>query len=258
MTELVEPEHEAPKVAGKAPAPTARMDVINRTLTTMYHQKPLPTTYKELFEAAGYHPSTVSLALSTARDIGFTTLQGKKGLYNYTPQGEQYTRNLLAKRLDESKALLRSTLLANPLWWDVVTFLRANEGRPRDPVELTIRLETLLGKKWSDSMRKTVVDSLVSILEFSELVRVQSGKIVSVLGPNEGAFTETTGPAVEPRGMASADYYEFKDEGLYLKIRKDTQSVSLAKDFVDLIWKRHQHAGEPKSASESGVAPGTS
>src|SRR5438128_3240166 len=235
MTELVEPEHEIAKVAGKAPAPTARMEVINRTLTTMYHQKPLPTTYKELYEAAGYHLSTVSLALSTARDICLTTLQGKKGLYNFTPQGEQYTRNMLAKRLDECKTILRATLLANPLWSDVVSFLRANEGRPRDPVELTIRLETILGKKWSDSMRKTVVDSLVSILEFSELVHVQSGKILSILGPSEDTpkwETSGPGPTVEPRGMPSADYYEFKDEGLYLKIRKDTPSVSLAKDFV--------------------------
>src|SRR5437667_5663579 len=106
MAELVKPEHEITKVAGKAPAPTARMEVINRTLTTMYHQKPLPTTYKELYEAAGYHLSTVSLALSTARDIGLTTLQGKKGFDNFTPHGENISRNQLTKSLDASKPLL--------------------------------------------------------------------------------------------------------------------------------------------------------
>ena len=70
-------------IAGKAPSPTARIDVVNKTLSAMYVHKPLPTTYKDITQSAGYHPTTVSLALSTARDIGLTKLAGKKGLYNF-------------------------------------------------------------------------------------------------------------------------------------------------------------------------------
>src|SRR5437667_10663398 len=154
MTE--EQELEVVSLTGKAPSPTARIDVVNKTRGAMYGHKPLPTTYKDITEAAGYHPTTVSLALSTARDIGLTQSAGRKGLYNFTDAGVDYCRNLQAKRLPEAKAILKNLILTNPLWNDVIGFLKANQNEGRDPLDLTMKIEKRLGKTWSGAMQKTV------------------------------------------------------------------------------------------------------
>jgi hypothetical protein len=266
-----EPDIEALSTAGKAPSPTARIDAVNKTLGAMYVHKPLPTTYKDITEAAGYHPTTVSLALNTARDIGLTQSAGRKGLYNFTDAGIDYCRNLQAKRLPEAKTILRNLLLTNPLWNDVVGFLKANQNESRDPLDLTMKIEKRLGKTWSGSMQKTVVDSLVSVLEFAELVRVEAGKIVSLIGADEspepinfdlnpkGTYTNERHPPgtiVAPIiGRSSmppgSDYFEYRDEGVYIKIRKDERSVSLAKDLVELFAKRHQSGLQTTKVEET-------
>jgi hypothetical protein len=164
-------------------------------------------------------------------------------------------------------------ILNNPLWRDVIGFLLANQSTPRPALDLSIAIEKRLGKTWSSSMQKTVVDSLVSILEFAELVKAESGNIISLIGPGVGpepsnfnlnlpkgtytsdryGLTTTIGPATER--AAISDFYEFKDEGVYIRIRKDDQSVALAKDLVDLFAKRHQSGLKTTKVEE---APGTS
>jgi len=241
----------------------------------MYVHKPLPTTYKEIFEAAGYHPTTVSLALSTSRDIGLTALAGRKGLYNFTQYGIDYCRNLTAKRVDECRSILKNLLLINPLWTDVIGFLKANERNPRDPTDLTIAIEKRLHKTWSSSMQKTVLDSLVSILEFADLVRLESGKIVSLVGPNEQTHPDDTNrhtPIQLPNSTISAalqsstqsprilmavpaNFFEFAEEGVYIKVRKDNRSISLAKDVLDLLSKTTSQWSQTTKEEE---APGKS
>ena len=264
-------EIDVESLVGKAPSPTARIDVVNKTLGAMYVHKPLPTTYKDITEAAGYHPTTVSLALSTARDIGLTQSAGRKGLYNFTDAGVEYCRYLQAKRLAEAKTILKNLLLTNPLWNDVVGFLKANQNESRDPLDLTMKIEKRLGKTWSGSMQKTVVDSLVSVLEFAELVRVEAGKIVSLIGADEppepidfnlnpkGTYTNERAPpgaTVWPITGKSpvtpgSDFFEYRDEGVYIKIRKDERSVSLAKDLVELFAKRHQSGSQTTKVEEA-------
>ena len=231
------------------------------------------STYKDITEAAGYHPTTVSLALSTARDIGLTQSAGRKGLYNFTDAGVDYCRNLQAKRLPEAKAILKNLILTNPLWNDVIGFLKANQNEGRDPLDLTMKIEKRLGKTWSGAMQKTVVDSLVSVLEFAELVRVEAGKIVSLIGADEspepvdfnfnpkGTYANerhspgmSAGPTMgKPPMTPGSDFYEYGDEGVYIKIRKDDRSVALAKDLVDLFSRRHQSGLQTTKVEE---APG--
>lgn len=198
--------------------------------------------------------------MSTARDLGLTKLSGRKGLYDFTSEGEDYCRNLTGKRIVECKSILKNTILKNPVWSNVLNFLRSNENNPRDPISLTIDIEKTLGKKWSEAMRTTVTDSLVSILEFSELVRREGGKIVSLLGPGEGFQPVTTqryGPtpaiALSTGRISDSDSYEFRDEGVYIKIRKDHRSLALAKDLVDLFVRRHQSGLQTTKVEE---APG--
>jgi hypothetical protein len=234
-------------VLGKAPSPTARIDVVNRTLNAMYVHRPLPLTYREITEAADLHPTTVSLGLSTARDIGFTVLAGRKGLYNFTQAGEDYSRNLNGKRLSESKNILRRTILSNPLWKDVISFLKA------------IEIERRLGKKWSQAMRKTVSDSLISILEFGELVRSESGKIIPMIGPEERPepiFNLPPPPTMSPfTDKATSDFFEVNAEGVYMRIGRDDQSIALAKALLELFGKRIQRGSKTTNVEE---APGTS
>jgi hypothetical protein len=246
-------------VLGKAPSPTARIDVVNRTLNAMYVHRPLPLTYREITEAADLHPTTVSLGLSTARDIGFTVLAGRKGLYNFTQAGEDYSRNLNGKRLSESKNILRRTILSNPLWKDVISFLKANAENPRDPIDLTIEIERRLGKKWSQAMRKTVSDSLISILEFGELVRSESGKIIPMIGPEERPepiFNLPPPPTMSPfTDKATSNFFEVNAEGVYMRIGRDDQSIALAKALLELFGKRIQRGSKTTNVEE---APGTS
>ena len=185
------------QISGKAPSPTAGIELVNRALNAMYVHKP-PVSYKQIFEAVGLHPTTVSLALSTARDLGLTQYSGRRGTYQFTRDGEDYSRYLSLKRLTECSAILKRVLLTSPLWSGVIGFLRVNEDRPRDPTDLVIDVERRLGKTWSKSMRNTVTDSFVSILEFAELVKIHSGKIVSTIGSEEYGLQPVNKPTYEP------------------------------------------------------------
>ncbi len=237
----------------RVPSPTAGIENVNRTLKALYAYKRLPATYKDIAGSVGLHETVVSLGLSTARELGFLRLAGRKGLYDFTSDGTEYCRYLTSNMTQDSRTVLKRTLLNSPQWADVIAFLRANTETPRDPIAIILDIEGKLGKKWSPAMRKTVSDSLVSILEYAELVRRESGKIVSLVAldttiPQSPAFVERFPiPTVEPSvprttvgSLGASEFYEFRDEGVYIKIRKDDRSIALAKDLVDLFSRRHQ------------------
>jgi hypothetical protein len=49
------------------------------------------------------------------------------------------------------------------------------------------------------------------------------------------------------------DSYEFREEGVFIRIRKNAQSVALAKDLVDLLARRYQSGLQTTNAE---AAPG--
>jgi hypothetical protein len=233
------------------------MEIVNKVLSVMFSHN-LPVTYHDLQEAQ-LHPTTISLGLSTSKELGLTRSGGKKGLYLFTEKGEDYARNLTSKKFNEAGAILRELILGSPLWRDVVAFLRANLNIPLDPIDITLLVEKKLGKKWSPAMRTTVADSFVSILEFASLIEIQSGKLMSQIAP------EGTRPAQDSRSFLQAqigpqnpapvvnDSYEFREEGVFIRIRKNAQSVALAKDLVDLLARRYQSGLQTTNAE---AAPG--
>jgi len=233
------------------------MEVVNKVLSVMFSHS-LPVTYHDL-EAAQLHPTTISLGLSTAKELGLTRSGGKKGLYLFTEEGEDYARNLTGKKFNEAGAILRELLLESPLWKDVIAFLRANQHTPLDPIDITLLVEKKLGKKWSGAMRTTVADSFVSILEFGDLIEIQSGKLMSQIGPegaqspNNDRYGPQTSIAMQSNPPIANDSYEFREEGVFIRIRKNAESVALAKDLVDLLARRYQSGLQTTNAEE---APG--
>src|SRR6266581_6609800 len=92
------------------PSPVAGIDVINLSLRALWNHKS-SATYKDLATPAGLHPTTVSQALSSARDIGLTESAGKRGLYTFTLEGKEYTRALTRGAESEAKERLKLVVL---------------------------------------------------------------------------------------------------------------------------------------------------
>jgi hypothetical protein len=253
---------------------------MNLSLRALWNYKS-SATYKDLATPAGLHPTVVSQALSSARDVGLTEYAGKRGLYTFTPQGKEYTRALTGGAESEAKDRLRQIILTNPRWVGIVAFLRTNVGVPRPNVDLVLDVERRLSKQWSSGMRTNVAQSLVSILEFAGLAMVESGRIISTLRPDfEGerlvadhrasvkdfsvpqpytwaqwSVQEAQRRAAERMEPPKPDFAEFKDENVVIRVRKDLQSIAFAKgflDYVESVIRLNAQAKKDTPATESG------
>jgi len=195
---------------------------------------------------------TVSQALSSARDIGFTDYAGKRGLYAFTPLGREYTRALTGGAEKEARDRLRDIILNNPKWAGIVGFLRTNKGVPRTSMDLVIDLERRLGKQWSTGMRTNVATAMVSILQFAGLVKTEGGKIVSLLdqdgiqpevGPTPMTVERASGKDTwrvfsrtpEPTPTPGVDFADYKDQNVVIRVKKELQYVLTAKRFLDFV-----------------------
>jgi len=265
---LEEPLIEEGDVGTNAPALTRGIDPINAAIRALYiHKK--EASYKEIAAPSGLHPAVASQALSSSKDLGLTRSAGKKGWYLLSSNGVEYARYLTENRFDECKKLLKEIIIGNPLWTDVVVFLRTNEGTARDPLDLIMNtVEKKLGKQWSPAMRRTVSDSTMSALEYSGLIRRESGKIVSLVGPNDAPSqqepkfmaqpTRASTTASHPKNANQAEgYYEFAGDGFYLRVRKDPLVIGEAYEHLHLIMKRNiQQATSNQSEAKVAVSEG--
>ncbi len=247
MEEPVTEERESPE---NAPALSTNIENVNRVMKALYiHKK--EASYKELFGPSGLHPAVASQALSASKDLGLSRSAGKKGWYLLSSRGVEYARYLTENRTDECRSLLKTIIVGNPLWTDVVAFLRTSEGAVRNPIDLVMgTVEKKLGKQWSPAMRRTVSDSIVSVLEYSGLVKKESGKIISLIGPADALPSEPQ-PAATYRPFSTVTaipksspevipgFYEIAGDGFYFKIRKDPSTIAEAYDHLHLIMKRN-------------------
>lgn len=230
-------------VISKIASPVVGIEGVNKVVKTLYSYKK-PGTYKDISAAAQLQAAYVSQALSASRDIGLTTLAGKRGLYVLTHEGEDYCRLLTAGKESDCKKLLHQVLLSNPLWQDPLAFLKANFGTKRDPLELIIDVERKLGKKWSQAMRKRVLDSYVSIFRYAELVKIEDAQIVSQIGeeliqsseePTVTAIDQDYERKVQP---AAENMAEFKFQNLLIRIVPSTETLKLARQILDALEKQ--------------------
>jgi len=226
-------------------------------------------SYKDLAGPTGLYPAIASQALSASRDLGLTKSAGKKGSYLLTPRGVEYARYLTENRTEECKVLLKRIIIENPIWTGVISYLKTSEGTQRNPIDLVMStVEAKLGKQWSTDMRKQVSDSIVSILEYAGIVKRESGKIQSLVGPTSDPSSATViASAFKPTSIPDLGaapskevpgFYEIAGDGFYIKIRKDPTVIAEAYDHLHLIMKRNNQQLSSMPAEPSKEVHGSS
>ena len=215
----------------KIAAPMAGIDGINQAVRALFAYKK-PAFYKDLATAANMSPAYMSASLSSARDIGLTKLSGKRGLYELTPMGEQYGRLLTFGKEADCRKLLKKAILENPLWSEIVAFLRVSKGQMRDPMDLVLTVEEKLGKKWSPSLRNKLCKNYSSILRYANLVRLEKGKIISQIGiETESVETKERREELKTHQEISLqipkEFAEFQvPDSFILYVRKDLDAIT--------------------------------
>lgn len=222
------------KKVTKIARPTVGIDGINHAIRALYAYKD-SATYKDLAKAADLHPVYLSRSLSASRDVGLTMSAGQRGLYKLTPEGEEYGRLLSYGKESECRQLLQKVILENPLWSEIIRFLRVSEGRETDPLSMVGDVEGKLGKRWSPSMRDSLANAYTSVLEYAKLITLKGGKMISQVEREKeiGVQGEKVGeeigekPTEEPMtGAAPVGYVEFKlPDSFILYVRKDSDAI---------------------------------
>ena len=188
-----------------------------------------PAIYKDLAGAANLHPTYMSQSLSASRDVGLSKTVGKKGFYELTDKGLEYARLLTAGKESECRGLLKEIILENPLWREIITFLKMNENKERDPLNLVIEVEKKLGKRWSSSMRGRYAKTYSSILGYAGLVEVTQGRIISKIGLegiSEVKELEELPVQIPSVVSAPAEFAEFRvPDSFILYVRKDLAAI---------------------------------
>jgi len=220
----------------KVAAPMAGIDGIHHAVRALFAYKK-PVFYKDLASAANLNNAYMSASLSSTRDIGLAKLAGKRGLYEPTNLGDQYGRLLTFGKEAECKELLRKTILENPLWSEIIAFLRVSKGQAREPMDLVLAVEEKLGKKWSSPMRSRLANNYSSILHYAGLVNLEKGKIISQIGvevemkPEE--VEEIKAPKKPAIPSAPEEFAEFRlPDSFILYVRKDLDAITFFEQQV--------------------------
>lgn len=253
MTTSKQPSKKVTKIAN----PTVGIDGINHAIRALYAYKD-PATYKDLAKAANLHPVYLSKSLSSARDMGLTMSAGKRGLYKLTPEGVEYGRLLSYGKDSECRELLQKVILENPLWSEIIRFLRVSEGRETDPLLLVGDIEGRLGKRWSPSMRNTLVNAYTSILEYAKLIALKGGKMISEIKPEKeiGApsvpITTTPAPIPTPTPAPLVQVPVTREGGVTLNvnIRLELPATQDATVYDKIFQSLKKHLLTPSSKTD--------
>lgn len=212
----------------KIARPQQNIDAINTVVKVMYGYK-TSVVYKDIAAACKMHPVNVSKALSAARDVGFTVLAGRKGLYDLTDEGREYARLLTAGKETEARNLTRRLIRRNPLWVEIIRFLDATRGQPRDPLDLVLEIERKTGKQWSPRSRQGLRESLISILVFAELVVKEGSKIIPVGEKQIDREDETEEISEAPiLPVTESEFAMLKGDDFTFEVRKNLEVLEFA------------------------------
>lgn len=245
---------EKAKLTTKIATLSVGIDGINHALRALYAYKGA-ASYKDLAKGANLHPVYMSQSLSSARDVGLVESAGKRGLYKLTSEGEEYARFLSYGQRSESREVLRKAILNNPLWSEILRFLRMSEGQARAPLLLVADIEGKLGKRWSPSLRTYYATTYASVLESAGLVRLEGGNMVSLLKlearPEEKPTADTASLPAKLRlegamPVAPEGYAEFSiPDSFRVMVRKDLEAFEFFKNQVKegsifSLWIEHE------------------
>lgn len=236
--------------------PLQTIDVINKVIKVMYGYK-TSVMYKDISTACGMHPVNVSQALSAARDVGLTELAGKKGLYNLSNQGKEYARLLTAGKEREAKGLLRRLIRQNPLWGEINRFIDATRGQSRDPLDLVLEIERKTGKQWSPSTRAGLRDSIVSILDFADVVVREGSKIIPIGEEQIKDEAKQPSEALVSPDIVEREFAALKGDDFTFEIRKDLEALEFAESQFD-AWISYLKKTLLREKQESRQSDGAS
>jgi len=159
-----------------------------------------------------------------------------------TELGEKYAMFLTAGKEQKCRQVLEQVILQNPWWIEIINFLKINQGKERDILELVLDIEGKLGKKWSNRMRTRVSSSLASILEYSEMAEVKGNTIIPKIGltqSNEEQEEEEKKMEDEKHynkkmEKVSEDFAEFRiPDSFILYVRKDKNAIDFFEKQVN-------------------------
>ena len=246
-----------PRIRAKIARPLQTIRVINRVVKVLFSYK-RSVMYKDISQACNMHPVNVSQALSAARNIGLAELAGKKGLYTLTKEGREYSRLLTAGKEREAKNLIRDLLEKNPLWTEIITFLSATRGQSRDPLDLVLEIERKSGKQWKPLMRKRIGVSLVSILEYADMIVKEGSNIIPVGEKQierEGELEQPLDLFISP--AADREFAVLKGDDFTFEIRKDLEALEFAESqFAAWVsYLKKKLIQEKQEARQSGGVP---
>ena len=262
-------KRKASKRISKIANPNVGIDGINRAVRALFAYKG-PAFYKDLAAAAAANPVYMSQALSASRDVGLTTLSGGRGSYKLTSEGEEYARLLSFGKESECREMMKKMILQNPLWSEILTFLRVSKGQERGSMDLVLDVERKLGKRWSPTMRSKMGNVYTSILEYAGLVLLEKGKIVSQIGieeevvvPPEKPRKEITEKPMEKPTIAvpGEDFAELRiPDSFILYVRKDLSAIdffekqvkenSVFADWIEFIKGKVRKTSSRRAAED--------
>jgi hypothetical protein len=199
--------------------------------------------YKEVSTIAGLASAYTSQALSSARSLGLCHGSGERGKYDLTKAGEEFARALGFGKEEISKQIVRKQILSEGGWSEIVSFLKMNEGKPRDALDLAYHAESRLGKRWSDSMRSHIASAYKSILEYAELSIVEGNNITSQIGM-ENEFEdqiESLQPSIQSDDLADI-IHDSREKRIHSIISKKDYAEFSMPDFFILDVKRTEDA----------------
>jgi len=234
-------DHKIGLKTSRIAVPGAGIDGINHAIRALYAFK-RPANYKELAQPVGMSSVYVSMSLSSSRHVGLTKLTGQRGYYWLTELGEKYAMYLTAGKEQKCRELLTKIILQNPWWTEIVNFLRINQGKERDVLDLVLDIEGKLGKKWSNRMRARIGSALTSILGYTEMVLIKGNKIIPQIGLTEGKSDQENGrknvedkkPSVGALNKESEKFAEFRiPDSFILYVRKEKNAIDFFKNQVD-------------------------
>lgn len=216
--------------------PVQSIDVVNNLVSILFTYK-RSAMYKDIAAIAKLHPSNVSQGLSASRDLGLTELAGRKGLYVLTKEGEEYARLITAGKEGDAQTFLRKVIENNPLWTEIILFLKATRAQVRDPIDLVLDIERKLGKKWSLGMRRRLRASYVSILSYVGLIQKEGDKVISLAETEieKSASRAKSMPPEKPPPVTPENFATLHTDDFTFAIRKNLGVLEFAKEQFH-VW----------------------
>ncbi len=220
--------------------PTQSMSSVDKIMLEL-RKITVPVKYSDIAEQVGLSEPVTSQALSTSREIGLTKSGGERGKYILTPIGKEYALNLSYGEHEEARNNLRTAIIQNDKWRDILEWLKKQGDLPFDPMDLVREIERKVGKQWSNAMRNKTRQAYTSILSSAELITSKEGKMIT----SDYLKPEKQKPVSKPQQstpeLKIEEFAKLVTENFEFHVKKDPDVIDFAKaqfnHWIDYVKK---------------------